>query len=137
MNASSSDVVLREVETLRETDSIGMAVQRFSDGENMALPVVNNQNKLTGMLTLTQLKDILLDSDCWTWMVVADVLVPGVQSVPESTALKEAIQLMEDLGAEQLPVVRSAEDASAAGILDRRHTRKMVEQEMIRIQAVV
>lgn len=132
-----SDVVLREVETLHETDSIGMAVQRFFNGENMALPVVNDQNKLTGMLTLTQLKDILLDSDCWTWMVVADVLVPGVQSVPESTALKEAIQLMEDLGAEQLPVVRSAEDASAAGILDRRHTRKMVEQEMIRIQAVV
>ncbi|MBL7215152.1 MAG: cation:proton antiporter [Phycisphaerae bacterium] len=132
-----SDVALKDVGLLYETDPIGKAVQRFSESENMAYPVVNAEEKLAGILTLTQLKDILLDSDCWAWMVVADVLVPGMCSVPESMALKEAIELMEDSGSEQLPVVRSAEDGVSAGILDRRHTRKIIEQEMIRIQAVV
>ena len=130
------DVVLENVGPLYETDPIGKALQRFSENENMAYPVVNAQEKLVGILTLTQLKDILLDSDCWAWMVVADVLVPGTHSVPESMALKEAIELMKEAGTEQLPVVRSAEDGVSAGILDRRHTRKIIEQEMIRIQAV-
>jgi Kef-type K+ transport system membrane component KefB/CBS domain-containing protein len=130
-----SDVVQRQIDPLRETDLISKAVQRFSDEETMAFPVVNVHGKLTGMLTLTQLKDILLDSDCWAWMVVADVLVPGIRSVPESMPLKEAIELMEESGTEQLPVVQNADDESATGILDRRHTRKMVEQAMIRLQA--
>jgi Kef-type K+ transport system membrane component KefB/CBS domain-containing protein len=132
-----SDVVLREIEPLKETDSIGQVVQRFSEGDNMAFPVVNVQGKLAGMLTLTQLKDILLDSDCWSWMVVADVLVAGTRRVMESTPLKEAIDLMEESGTEQLPVVRSVDDETAAGILDRRHTRKVIQQAMIRLQAPV
>jgi len=132
-----SDVALKQIEPFYETDPIGKAVQRFSLGDNMAYPVVNGKGKLAGMLTLSHLKDILLDGDCWAWMVVADVLVPGTRSVPESMPLKEAIALMEESGGEQLPVVRSAEDEQAAGILDRRHTRKIVQQEMIRIRAIV
>ena len=132
-----SDVALKQVEPLYETDPVGRAVQRFSLGENMAYPVVNEKGKLSGMLTLSHLKDILLDGDCWAWMVVADVLVPGTRSVAETMGLKEAIAIMEESGNEQLPIVRSAEDELAAGILDRRHTRKIIQQEMIRIRATV
>ena len=68
-------------------------------------------------------------------MVVADVLVPETWSVPETMSLREAVEMMEESGSEQLPVVRSTTDGASVGILDRRHTRKSIEQEMIRIQA--
>jgi CIC family chloride channel protein len=129
-----ADVAIKEIVPLAETDPVGKAVQRFSESNNLAYPVVDEQHKLTGMLTLSHLKDILLDSDCWRWMVIADVLVVESSSVPESIALKEAMKIMDESGAEQLPVVRGVEDEISAGILDRRHIRKIIQQEMIRIQ---
>lgn len=130
-----ADVALKDIVPLNETDPVGQVVLRFSESENVVYPVVNEQGKLTGMLTLSHLKDILLDGDCWTWMVVADVLPGETRSVPESMGLKEAMDLMEESGSEQLPVVRRAEDGISAGIIDRRHIRKIIQQEMIRLQA--
>jgi Kef-type K+ transport system membrane component KefB/CBS domain-containing protein len=132
-----SDAAIRNLQPFSETDPVGSAVHRFSNSDNMAYPVVDTRGRLCGMLSLSHLKDLLLERDCWAWMVVADVLVPGMPSVSESTDLKEALDKMEESGLEQLPVVQTDESGIAAGILDRRHTRKIVQQELIRLQSPV
>lgn len=132
-----ADAAVQNLQPFSETDPIGSAVQRFSSSDNLAYPVVNTQGRLSGMLSLAHLKDLLLERDCWAWMVVADVLVPGTPSVSESMDLKDALDRMEESGLEQLPVVQTAENGISAGILDRRHTRKIVQQEMIRLQSPV
>ena len=128
-----SDVALTETVPLCETDPIREVVRRFSDNDNMAYPVVNADGKLTGILTLTHLKDILLDSDVWAWMVVADVLVHDEEYVSETTPLRDALERMTDVGLEQLPVVAEV-DKKVTGVLDMRHARKVIQQEMIRLQ---
>jgi len=132
-----SDATIKNLQPFSETDPIGTAVQRFSTSDNVAYPVVNTKGKLSGMLSLGHLKDLLLEQECWAWMVVADVLVAGTPSVPESTALKDALDKMEENGLEQIPVVQSADSGVCSGILDRRHTRKIVQQEMIRVQSPI
>ena len=130
-----ADAAFSDITPLNETDPVGKAVMQFSDSENMAYPVVNAEGELIGMLTLSHLKDILLDSDIWTWMVVADVLVPGKRSVPETMELKDAILRMDESGLEQIPVVKAGDKEISAGILDRQHIRKVIQQEMIRVQS--
>ena len=129
------EATLKEVEPIKLTDQLSQALKRFVGGDNLAYPVVDAQGKLAGMLTLGHLREILLETDCWEWMVVADVLVHGKESVCETTPLKEALQTMADVGAEQLPVV--AADDKAVGVLDTRHTRKIIQQEMIRLQTQI
>jgi len=128
-----SDVALTETVPFYETDPIREVVKRFSGSDSTAYPVVNAKGELTGMLTLSHLKDLLLDSDVWGWMVVADVLVHDEEYVYDTTPLHDAFQQMMDLGLEQLPVV-AEKDKKAIGILDMRYARKLLQQEMIRIQ---
>ena len=81
--------VIRDIEPLQVTDRVASVVQRFSLGECLAYPVINAEKKLVGIMTLSHLKDILLDSDCWEWMVVQDILVPGNEVIDEASSLKK------------------------------------------------
>jgi CBS domain-containing protein len=121
------------IESLRLTDRVATAVQRLSLGEFSACPVVGADQKLAGVLTLSQLKHILMDSDCWEWMLVEDVLMPGTDSIEESASLKKAMTLFEEAGIEQLAVVGA--DLTPKGILDVRQVRKVVQQERLSLLA--
>lgn len=133
---SVQEVSLTDVEPLKITDPLSKVFNQFVGGDNTAYPVVDQEGHLVGMLTLDHLSDILLDTDCWEWMVVADVLVQNKDFVIESASLKEAIRQMSEAGKEQVPVV-SAEDNMAVGVLDTRHVRKIVKQQMIQLQTQI
>jgi Kef-type K+ transport system membrane component KefB/predicted transcriptional regulator len=126
---------IRSIEPLHVTDRIASVVQRFSLGDCLAYPVINAEKKLVGMMTLSHLKDILLDSDCWEWMVVQDILVPGTEVINETASLKKAMTVLEESGIEQLVVVDA--DEVPTGMLDARQIRKAVEQERLNLLAAV
>ena len=86
-------------------------------------------------MTLSHLKDILMDSDCWEWMVVQDILVPGTEVIDETASLKKAMTVFEETGAEQLVVVNA--DKVPTGMLDARQIRKAVERERLNLLAAV
>lgn len=141
-NITEADVISRltvtqaainDIRPLKLTDQLSQALKKFVGSENFAFPVVDEKGTFSGMLTLGHLREILLETDCWEWMVVADVLVEDKQFLLESSPLSEALRQMTDVGAEQLTVV-SQQDNRVVGILDTRHARKVVQQEMIRLQ---
>ncbi|MEN8127409.1 MAG: cation:proton antiporter [Planctomycetota bacterium] len=126
---------INSIEPLQETDRIASVVQRFSLGDCLAYPVINMKKKLVGMMTLSHLKDVLLDSDCWEWMLVQDVLVPGTEVIDETASLKKAMTVLEETGAEQLVVINA--DEVPTGMLDIRQIRKAVERERLSLLAAV
>ena len=128
-----AQAAMGDIAPVRQTDSLGTLLRRFSDGENLAYPVVDADGKMTGLVTLAHLKDLLTSSDCWDWMVVADVMVSDMQGVSESVPLATALKLIEDTGCEQIPVL-SEPTGRPVGILDLRHAKKIVHQELIRLQ---
>lgn len=130
---TAGQAAMPDIPSLSLTERLSQVLERFVRGENLAYPVIDKEGKLAGMLTLQHLREVLLETDCWDWMVVADVLVEAKEKILESTPLKEALQTMTDIGAEQLPVVAAADD-KAVGVLDMRHARKIIQQEMIRLQ---
>lgn len=125
---------IKPIEPLHLTDQVAVAVQRFSNAEYLAYPVVTEDKKLAGMLTLTHLKDILMDSDCWEWMVIQDILPPDYHSIEESASLKKAVRISEETGAEQLVVV--GKDEVPTGILEVRQIPKLVERERLNLLAI-
>ena len=129
---TAGQAALCDIEPLSTMMPLSQVLQKFVRGENMAYPVVDAKGAFAGMLTLSHLREVLLETDCWDWMVVADVLVEAGRKVIDQSPLKEALQAMTDCGIEQMPVV--ADDGKAVGILDTRHARKIIQQEMIRLQ---
>jgi Kef-type K+ transport system membrane component KefB len=130
---TTAQAATQPIDSLQLTDRVATAVHRFSYAEYLAYPVVNANEKLAGILTLSHLKDILMDSDCWNWMVVQDVLTSEISTVQESDSLKKAMTLFEETGAEQLVVVNK--DEIPTGILEMRQIRKAVERERLNLLA--
>jgi len=122
------------IDPLRLTDRVAVAAQRFSLADFMAYPVVNPDGKLAGMLTLSHLKDILTDSDCWEWMVVEDILPEDMTAIEETASLKKAMDVFDKCGTEQIVIVDS--NQTPTGILDLRKLRKVVEQERLSLLAM-
>jgi Kef-type K+ transport system membrane component KefB/predicted transcriptional regulator len=130
-----AQAAIDHIEPLQLTDRMASVVQRFSLGDCLAYPVINAEKKLVGIMTLSHLKDILLDSDCWEWMVVQDILVPGTEVIDGTASLKKAMRVLEETGAEQLVVVDA--DEVPVGMLDARQIRKVVERERLSLLAAV
>jgi len=128
-----AQAVTGPIDPLQLKDRIATAVQRFSLGEFSAYPVVNAEDKLVGMLTLPHLKHILMDSDCWEWLLVEDILMPGNEAIEDTASLKDAMLLFDEAGTEQLAVIDK--DLAPKGILDMRQVRKVVEQERLSLLA--
>lgn len=122
------------IEPLRLTDQIATVVKRFSRGDSLACPVVDAEGKYAGMMTLNHLKDILLDSDCWEWMVVADVLQPDQKFIQEQISLKKAMDQIQETGADYLVVLGS--ENKPTGLIDARQIQKVVERELLNVLAV-
>ncbi len=126
--------VKREVKPLKLTDKITTAVQRFSTGDSLTCPVIDGNGKLAGIITLEHLKNILFDSDCWEWMVIADVINPDQRFLKDSLTLKQATEILEQSGSEQLAVVNN--ENAPIGILDLRLIKKAIEHEQLAMLSV-
>ncbi|MEN6309076.1 MAG: cation:proton antiporter [Anaerohalosphaeraceae bacterium] len=129
------DVCNKHIEPLRLHDTIACAVEKFAHSEEGTFPVVNAGGDLVGMMTLSHLRDVLVEQDCWNWMLIADVMASVRDTVTESTPLSAAMELMDKLGAEQVLVVDPQAKTRLAGILDARIARQRVEQQLLRQQA--
>jgi Kef-type K+ transport system membrane component KefB len=126
------NVMDREALVLKEHDPLSRAVQFFSEHENMSYPVVDRDGGILGIITLERLKNVLADHDTWNWLVASDVMIPVAERVDPSTPLKEALDLMSQLKFECIPVVQSAKDDRAAGMLEARRAKWLVSLEVFR-----
>ena len=103
----------------------------FAESDQLAYPVVAGDNRLVGCLTFEDMKGAAQDQDCWDWLLAADVVPPVRETVLTTAPLETAIQLMQDIHAEQLPVVENNETMAAAGILDLRAVRHRIREELL------
>ena len=93
--------------------------------------VVDKQDKLAGIISLDNLKEILVSREAWNWLLAADVMQGIEETLRESMPLKEAMDLMYRLGAEQMPVISEGGDRKPIGILDYRNVRRQASHEAV------
>lgn len=132
-----SDVVDTGIVPLKEGTPLAEVVQNFAEQDTLVYPVVTSDGTITGVLTFDMLKEVLIDSDTWHWLVVGDVMQPLHDRLLGETNLAEALQDMHALQTEMLPVIESAESGKLLGVLDQRAVRRKVNAELVRRQTAV
>ncbi|MDA3938159.1 MAG: CBS domain-containing protein [Spirochaetia bacterium] len=128
------DVLDKDIPIIKETDSVNKLVLYFSEGDYFCLPVVNKDNKTIGMITMNDLKQIIVSQDTWDWILAGDIIDQGNELIIKSSSLEDAMVTLKQLGREQLPVIESEENPVPAGILDTRVVRKLVNKKMVGIE---
>ncbi len=131
-----SDVLDTKVPVVKKSDSVKDVVTLFSESKYFCLPVTDQENRTVGMITMNDLKELMISQDTWEWILAEDILTESSDILTKSTPLEEAITILRQLGREQLPVVESESNPEPAGILDTRVVRKLVNNEIVGVKQV-
>ena len=76
----------------------------WKDSENEVFPVLNSENKLTGLLSENQLRKVMLETQSYNLVIVEDMMTEAF-SLKEGMDLHHASQLFLVSKQQELPVV--------------------------------
>ncbi len=119
---------------IREEESLSAIIRIFSEHDATSYPVVDADDRLVGLITLERIQNVLASRDTWEWLVASDVMIPVGERVSETTSLQEAVELMEQLKFDLIPVVAGDGGERAVGVLDLAKLKKRVSEEVFRRQ---
>jgi len=103
----------------------------FQNTELSFLPVIDEKKQLTGIITIDQIKDVILDESVWDWLVASDIMAQAPEMIQENQPLPEAIKLMNQTFIEQIPVASPTESGVLVGILDRQLIKRVVNKKIV------
>jgi CBS domain-containing protein len=130
---TAGQAAIRDIVPLKENDNIKNILKRFSSENNLAYPVVDENSQYSGLLTLSNLKDVLSNTDFWDWIVADDMMVSDIHTIAESTPLKNGIRLLTENNFDQIPVISDTGNIPV-GILDLTYVNKFLKRELIKVQ---
>jgi CBS domain-containing protein len=128
---TAADVMFTDIVTIHEEEPLDQVVRRFAEHDHLVYPVVDKDDQLLGMVSLTELREILTDQAAWSWLVASDVVRPVTDHAFPHTPLNEALATMQQVQLDQMPVLDNTRGLHPVGLLDTTHIRSRVEREIL------
>ena len=125
------DVMAHSVLTITEADSIQKIVTLFGANDQMVYPVVNEEQRVIGTISMEELKTLLVDRPAWDWIVASDVMRSTMDTAIQDNPLKDTLMRMHDLQIEHLPVIESNQNPRPVGILSSLQVRKRITDRLL------
>ena len=125
------DVMDREVPAISAGMSLSEVIKVISTTDNFYYPVVDNDNKLIGAVTLDGIRNTFTTQELNDWLVALDIMEPVIAKVTPGVALSEAFDKTQQLDIEHIPVIASDEDEKFVGILDCHAVRRSLSAEVL------
>lgn len=127
------DVIDDKLVTIEQKAPVAKAVEYFTENDALFYPVLDKDKHICGILTFESLKDIMGDRDSWQWLLVADVMMPVVDSTTPNEPLKSVYEKMVQLKIDQMPVLDNSNSKKVLGMLDIRNIRQKVNAELLKL----
>ncbi|MGD8984324.1 MAG: chloride channel protein [Desulfobacteraceae bacterium] len=115
-----SDVMNPEVETIPENISLGGLAEKISKSKYKSFPVVNQEGRLTGIVTHYDYREVVFDENLKDLVVVKEVATPKVVTVSIDDNLYDAMEKITSRDFSLLPVISDRESRQLLGVLTRR-----------------
>jgi CIC family chloride channel protein len=127
------DIIDREPEVLRAGDNLETILERMLASERTEFFVVDEHEKLAGVIHLRELTRTLAEQDLLQHVVVAGDLIERYRSGPtEDDDLDVVAQLFSRGRAEELPVVAAGDSRKLVGSVHKRDLMQAYNQEIMR-----
>lgn len=113
------DVMRAEMLDFYSYYPLSMVMPRVLQSQSMIFPVVDVQGRLEGMITIKDLKNVMLDQDAWEWLLVHDVMhaAADIVTVTQDTPLDQALHQL-DVFHLNHAIVTDAAGEKPVGILE-------------------
>lgn len=126
------DAMDKDAVFIQEQEPLNKVMRIISESDSDSFPVVDREGRIAGILTIEKIKDVIFNQDTWVWLVASDIMIPASEKVYTTTSLKDAVELMDQLRFERIPVEAGPGDNQAAGVLDSRRVKKLLDEEVFR-----
>lgn len=110
----------RPMHTILETASMREVVQSCMTSSQHCFPVVDREGRMTGLITLAQVRQFLDEKDESGPAIAHDLAIRPRSSLSPEDDLDRALQRLMALDVEELPVVETSNPGHVLGILSRR-----------------
>ncbi len=103
----------------------------FGTNDSVFYPVVDNQHKLAGQITITDIKDMFANRDVGGWLLAMDVTEPVQDKTFAHVALEEVFDHMRRVRVDYIPVVESPQSDKLVGLLDYSRAMRKISAEVL------
>ncbi len=132
------DVMEKKAPVISPGMSLSEVIRLVGATDSSYYPVVDDNKKLAGAVTLDGVRNIFATQELNDWLVALDIMEPIVAMATPDMALSEAFEQTSRLHLEHLPVVasggparRAGEGYIFAGVLDCRAARRSLSAEVL------
>jgi CIC family chloride channel protein len=95
-------------------------VQTVTKSSNIYFPVINLNGEMTGILSINDIREIMFEEGVSHLIVAKDVASPNVVRVFPTDSLQEALDKMNTMQVDELPVVKEGAPNDIVGMLTKR-----------------
>jgi len=104
----------------------------FSETDNLYYPVVSNDKKILGVITVDSIKNVFMASGVNDLLLAIDLMEPSVKPIKVGSSISSARKILVRYNSEYLPVV--GEDQRLEGFIEKRSMDKWVSTKILELQ---
>jgi Kef-type K+ transport system membrane component KefB len=117
--------------TFPEHAALSHVLPTIAETEALSYPVVDENNSLSGILTIEHLKSTFAGQGISQWVVAFDLMEPAPATTTPKAPLAEALGRMKELGLTHMPVVDTG-GGKLVGLLEERAVSRFLSAELLR-----
>jgi Kef-type K+ transport system membrane component KefB len=121
--------------TFHENTLLAQILHAFSHHDVNAFPVVDDCERLKGLVTIDEIREGLATEGLEQWLLAVDMMGPVRFRLNPDVPLRQGLEAMRKAGVEVAPVVFREDEERLAGMIDRGAVRRALTNELLRRQA--
>lgn len=129
-----SDVMEKDISLIKENDTLDTVMKTVKERESYHFPVINNQDKLVGLISLGALRNTFAEEQLNPIVLAKDIAFPVGKVLYEGQPLEEAFEIFDRREIDYLPVVQSQETQKVIGILEYQPLIKEINRKLLERQ---
>ncbi|RKX91576.1 MAG: cation:proton antiporter [Spirochaetes bacterium] len=119
---------------IRIGDNLDFVINTISSNKYDDIPVINNNNEIVGVISLSQIKPLLNINIPRSAIIAEDVMTPVKYIITGSKSLLEAYRIMKNYNVNYLPVVSEKNSKKLVGFLSIEHINSIIREETIKLK---
>jgi CIC family chloride channel protein len=124
----------RRVESIPEGMPFEEMMRIVANSNQQDFPVLDESGHLTGIVSLTDMRKVMLERNVHQFLVAKDIATGGVLTVTMEDSLKTALRKMTEVEIRELPVVSNENSQRVVSMLSRKDIIRTYHDEMERLQ---
>jgi len=109
----------RQPEVISENTTLRRALELVSKANGYYFPVVDKQERMTGIFSLSDVRRIFREMEVADVVIVKDFMIENVVKTTPAEDLNDALQKLNEFGLHELPVVDSHDPTKVLAMLTR------------------